>query len=173
MLRTISFLVPFDILISKMLLCSIFDQFQRCCKFFDHLKSNGSLLTLRVNKWKKCLRWDFDSSKEASCCTECNATKISSWRHQERPLKISKIKHFFIIIFLQKRYFAKGWLFLRCIQCIKMLCMSYQYKSWKKKNQFFTVRGDSFDIQGDFFSCPTSPTVKQQVDITSEKIFVF
>jgi hypothetical protein len=69
------FFVPFDILISKMLKFSIFDQFYGCPKFYDRPKSKE--FPLRVKKRKNCPRCDFDSSKEVSWCTECNVKKSS------------------------------------------------------------------------------------------------
>ena len=89
---------------------------------------------------KNCPIIDFDSSKQGSWCTECNAKKRNSVqttifeKNQERLLKngLFNPKMRFLPVFgtiswfFQKWYFIKSFGFLRCIQCTKTLVLSYQ-----------------------------------------------
>ena len=110
----------------------------------------GPILVVRVKIWAlptilmkngKIVRKDeFDSSKEASWCTERNAKNRSTqqWKVSEKIkknpqkllflTKIAKSGNFFKSFswLFQKPYFVESLGFLRCIQCIKALLLSYQ-----------------------------------------------
>ena len=48
--------------------------------------------------------------------------------------------------FFQKSYIFKSWGFLRCIQCIRTLLLSYQKQFFDNFFRFFTIRGDPCDL---------------------------
>ena len=92
-----------------------------------------------VKNLKKCLITVFDSSKEASGCTERNTKNPSSWRSMvsEKIKKylyknvfggFSQKCYFFkgYSWFFPKPFFVKSWGFLHCGQCIRTLLLSYQ-----------------------------------------------
>ena len=93
-----------------------------------------------VKNQKNCQKAVFDSSKEASWCTERNAKNPSSWQgmvsekiknnlekwscFDQNGQKWLFLKVFFW--FCGQPYFIKSWGFLRCVQCIRTLLLSYQ-----------------------------------------------
>ena len=86
-----------------------------------------------------CCKAVFDSSKEASWCTECNAKTPAAYKvwFLKKSRITSKNIHFLpklpkmvifggVSRFFETPYFVKSWGFLRCIQWIKILLLSYQ-----------------------------------------------
>ena len=107
-----------------------------------------------------CQIVDFDSSKEASWCTACNGKKKSQLLakygfRKNKKIKLQKLPFMAILAkssiflcfswFFQKWYFAKHCGFLRCIQCIRTLLLSYQ--NTKLDNFFrFSSKGGTLMI---------------------------
>ena len=104
-------------------------------KLLTHLNHKGPPLWWKI--WIFSPKAVFDSSKEASWCTECNAKDPSSLK-STIPEKIKKNcqKYPFFWVknaiiggfsrFIQERYIAESWGLLRCIECTRTLLLSYQ-----------------------------------------------
>ena len=115
----------------------VFTTFRGGCKFWTPLNQKGP------NLWffllKNGLKTVFDSSKEASWCTDYNAKTPSSLEStvtekiknnlQKYPFLTKNAQNgiFFRFLFIfSETVLCKELGFLRCIQCIKVLLSSYQ-----------------------------------------------
>ena len=108
-------------------------------------KSKGSPFMMK--NLKNCLKTVFDSSKEASWCTECNAkkshvfTKYGFYKNQEENFKNCGFGPFLVKMstfwgfswFFQKPYFVRSW---GWGQCIRTLLLCYQEQHSDKFSDF-------------------------------------
>ena len=123
--------------LSDFLFWNFFRPFFQLRVTFDHPKIIR--FPLRVKNRKNCRIVDLDSSKEGFWCTECNTKNLSSLRITISE-KIKKNRRKMVkngqngqklpfwagfSWFFQKWCFSESCGFLRCIQCIKTLLLSY------------------------------------------------